>query len=578
MGPAKRRKVAIFHRKMSGFEVFSDCGSMKCGAIRGITGVKISFDTYVISYRKECNCGKTIQLQEKKMFSTVRSAAVIGIEACPVQVEADICDGLPQFCMVGDLAPEVREAADRVRTALRNTRIAFPPRRVTVNLAPAHIRKEGTRFDLPVAAALLAALRIIPEECLQGILMVGELGLDGSIRPVSGVLQTVMLAKDLGCRACLVPGENAREGAVIGGIQVIGMCSLQELLECLLSPDTWERRAEPFENWEERREAYQEDFREVNGQLGVRRAAEIAAAGMHNFLMVGSPGAGKTMIARRMPSILPRLTMEESLEISMVYSACGLLTDGEGLMKTRPFRSPHHTISPNALAGGGRRIRPGEISLATRGILFLDELPEFSRGALEVLRQPMEEGKVVISRTSGTCVFPARFQLIAAMNPCRCGYYPDRERCQCLPGEISQYLHRISRPLLDRIDICAETARIDYKELTGQWENESSAAIRSRVEAAQRIQKERYGQKNCRWNFNSQLPSSALPEFCALGDEEQKTMEEAFEKLHLSARAYHRIIKVARTIADLEGEERIRTTHLLEAVGYRAMDQKFWGG
>lgn len=512
------------------------------------------------------------------MFSTVRSAAVIGIEACPVQVEADICDGLPQFCMVGDLAPEVREAADRVRTALRNTQIAFPPKRVTVNLAPAHIRKEGTRFDLPVAAALLTALRIIPETCLKGVLLVGELGLDGSVRPVSGVLQTVMLARELGLRACLVPGENAREGAVVGGIHVVGIGTLQELLECLLSADTWERRAEPFLAWEEQREAYQEDFKEVNGQLAVRRAAEIAAAGMHNFLMVGSPGAGKTMIARRMPSILPGLSLEESLEISMVYSACGLLTDGEGLVKTRPFRAPHHTISPNALAGGGRRIRPGEISLATRGILFLDELPEFSRSALEVLRQPLEEGKVMISRTSGTCVFPAHFQLVAAMNPCPCGYYPDRERCQCLPGEIGRYLHRISRPLLDRIDICVETARIDYKELTGRGENESSAGIRSRVEAAQKIQRERYAQKNCRWNFNSQLPSAALSGFCSLGSEERKTMETAFEKLHLSARAYHRIIKVARTIADLEGEARIRNVHLLEAIGYRAMDQKFWGG
>ena len=511
------------------------------------------------------------------MFSTIRSAAVIGIEACPVRVEADICDGLPQFNMVGDLAPEVREAADRVRTALRNTQILFPPKKVTVNLAPAHFRKEGTRFDLPVAAALLAALRIIPENFLQEVLMIGELGLDGSVRPVSGALQTVLLAKELGLKTCLVPRENAKEGAVTGGIQVIGIGSLKELMECLLFPDTWERRAESVKTWKGQTVNYPEDFREINGQKGVRRAAEVAAAGMHNFLMVGSPGAGKTMIAKRMPSILPDLTLEESLEVSMVYSACGLMTNKEGLMENRPFRAPHHTISPNGLAGGGRRIRPGEISLATRGILFLDELPEFSRGALEVLRQPLEERRVVISRTSGTCIFPAHFQLIAAMNPCRCGYYPDRERCRCLPGEISQYLHRISRPLLDRIDICAETARIDYKDLTGQKENECSASIRSRVEAARKMQEARYSRPGCRFHFNAQLPSAALGEFCSLGSEEQKIMEAAFETYHLSARAYHRILKVARTIADLEGELKIRTGHLLEAVSYRVLDQKFWG-
>lgn len=509
------------------------------------------------------------------MFSTILSAAVIGIEAHPVQVEADICDGLPQFCMVGDLAPEVREAADRVRTALRNTKILFPPKKVTINLSPAHIRKEGTRFDLPIAVSLLLALGIIPREYAEGVLIVGELGLNGKLRPVSGVLQTVMLARDLGCRFCVIPAENAGEGAAVSGIPVVGVDSLERLLGCLAVPEGWREQAVGREESTGAKAGYGEDFKEINGQEAVRRAAEIAAAGMHNFLMIGSPGSGKTMIARRMPTILPGLTLEESLEVSRVYSACGLLSGREGLMKTRPFRSPHHTVSANALAGGGRQVRPGEISLATRGVLFLDELPEFSRNALEALRQPMEEGRVVISRTGGTYVFPAHFQLVAALNPCKCGYYPDRERCRCLPGEISQYLHRISRPLLDRIDICVETSRVEYRELAGNEGNESSAAIRARVEEAHRRQRERYGNRG--WNFNSGIPSSAIKKFCPLGSREMEIMETAFERLGLSARAYHRIIKVARTIADLEGEQRIREHHLLEAIGYRSLDLKFWG-
>ena len=508
------------------------------------------------------------------MFSTILSATVLGIDAYPVRVEADICDGLPQFSMVGDLAPEVREAADRIRTALRNTGIRFPPKRVTVNLSPAHIRKEGTRFDLPVAAALLAALGVLPAAHTENVLILGEVGLNGQVRPVSGVLQTVMMAREAGCRACLVPEENVPEAKAIPGIPILGVRTVQHLIELLRSmrgPLCREPETEHFSPCEPE---YKEDFRELNGQEGVRRAAEISAAGMHNFLMIGSPGAGKTMIARRIPTILPHLTLEESLEVSRVYSACGLLKGGDGLVRTRPFRAPHHTISANALAGGGRRILPGEISLATHGVLFLDELPEFSRNVLEVLRQPMEEGQVVISRTSGTYVFPAHFVLVAAMNPCRCGFYPDRTRCSCLPGEISRYLHRVSWPLLDRIDICVETPRVDYADLASDGHNESSAQIRSRVEAAQAIQRMRYMGQH--WSLNSDLPSAAIREFCPLGSSEERIMEAAFERMDLSARGCHRIIRVARTIADLEGEERIRDRHLLEAIGYRSLDQKYW--
>ncbi len=509
------------------------------------------------------------------MFSSILSAAVVGIEAYPIQVEADICDGLPQFCMVGDLSSEVKEAADRVRTALRNIHIPFPAKKITVNLSPAHIRKEGTGFDLPVAAALLSALGIIPEDDTREVLIIGEVGLNGKVRPVSGVLQSVMMAKDLGCKVCLVPKENAGEGAAVCGIAVVGVKTLQELLECLLSPKICLKRAEPPEEWAVQEGGFREDFREINGQEGVRRAAEIAAAGMHNFLMIGSPGSGKSMIARRIPTILPALTLQESLEISKVYSACGLLSKEKGLIKTRPFRAPHHTVSAIALAGGGRKVKPGEISLATRGVLFLDELPEFSRNALEILRQPMEEGRVLISRANGTYVFPAHFQMIAAMNPCKCGYYPDRERCHCLPGEIRRYLHRISGPLLDRIDICVETSRIEYEELTGIRENESSWDIKNRVEAAHKIQRKRY--QDCGWQFNSQLPVSAIRRFCSLREKEEALMATAFEKLELSARAYHRILKVARTIADLAGVDTIQAEHLLEAIGYRSLDQRFWG-
>ena len=341
----------------------------------------------------------------------------------------------------------------------------------------------------------------------------------------------------------------------------------------MINPDNGKGKSERASAWEGGRKTYTVDFREINGQEGAKRAAQIAAAGMHNLLMIGSPGAGKTMVARRMPTILPGLTMQESLEITRVYSACGLLEE-EGLVKNRPFRAPHHTISANALAGGGRYIQPGEVSLATRGILFLDELPEFSRRALETLRQPMEEGVIQISRTDGKYVFPAHFQLVAAMNPCKCGYYPDRSRCRCLPGEIHRYLGRVSRPMLDRMDLCTEVSRVDYQNLVWKKENEDSRSIRMKVEGAWKMQQARY--QNCPWQFNSQLSPAAIAEFCPLGSGESRVMETAFEKLELSVRAYHRVIKTARTIADLEGEERIREEHLLEALGFRSADQKFW--
>ena len=436
---------------------------------------------------------------------------------------------------------------------------------MTVNLSPANLRKEGTRFDLPVAAALLTALGVLPQECSEDSMIVGEVGLNGAVRPVPGILQTVLLASERGVRRCLIPADNIGEGQAVAGMEVWGIHSVEELIDCLL------KNKAPAVNLSKSRipitqnKQFSEDFREINGQEAVRRAAEIAAAGMHNFLMVGSPGAGKTMIARRIPTILPSLSLEESLEVSRVYSACGLMTGEQGLVGVRPFRAPHHTVSVSALAGGGRHILPGELSLATRGVLFLDELPEFHRNVLETLRQPMEDGVITISRADGKYTFPAHFQLVAAMNPCKCGFYPDRTRCNCLPGDISRYLKRISGPLLDRIDICTEISPVEY---------ESSEAIRSRVLAAHRRQQERYQKVGIQ--FNSQLTTRVIQNLCPLGTEETGIMEQAFESLRLSARGYYRIIRVARTIADLEGSKEIRTPHLLEAVGYRTMDHNIW--
>lgn len=509
------------------------------------------------------------------MFSKVYSAGVQGIEGYCVQVEADISDGMPQFLMVGYLASEVKEAADRVRTALRNTGISLPVKRITVNLAPACVRKAGSRFDLPVAAALLGAIGMIPLENLNEVMIAGELSLNGQVLGIPGVLSLVEAARERGIRRCIVPECNAREGAVLQGIEVFGVASLQDLLELLLHPEKAEPVHVDTKGLLERAEGgYGVDFAEINGQALVRRAAEVAAAGMHNFLMIGPPGSGKTMIAKRIPGILPPLSLPESLEITKIYSIAGLLPEGEPLLARRPFRSPHHTATPEALAGGGRIPAPGEISLSSGGVLFLDELAEFHRISLEVLRQPLEEHRICISRVLGTFVFPAEFMLVAAMNPCACGYYPDRSRCRCARNEINRYLDRISQPLLDRIDICTEAPRLSYEELTEVHENESSAVIRERVRAAHRIQLDRYrGLPIC---FNSRLDSKDMEKFCPLGKEEQELLKHAFVKLNLSARAYHKIIKVARTIADLEQEERILSRHILEAVCYRSPDKKFW--
>lgn len=501
------------------------------------------------------------------MFASVISGAVCGIESRLISVEADISNGLPGFSMVGYLSSEVKEAQERVRAALHNSGIHLEPRKITVNLSPADIRKAGSGFDLPVAAAVLAAYGYIPREKTEGIFFAGELSLNGELRGIRGILGMIGEAKEAGCHSCIIPRANAREGAVIQGIRVYGAETLREVVEHLLEA----RQLEPCvinieEIFQNEGKHYKEDFADIRGQEIVRRAAEICAAGRHNLLISGPPGSGKSMIARRIPSILPPMTPDESLEVSRIHSVAGILPE-EGVLCERPFRMPHHTVSSAGLAGGGTVPRPGEISLAHRGVLYLDELPEFQKETLEILRQPLEDREVIITRNMGSFVFPADFILVASRNPCKCGYYPDRTRCRCSEQEVRKYLYRVSRPLLDRIDLHVSAKPVTYEDLQKESFGESSAEIRSRVLCAHKIQTERYA--GCGFRFNGELPAEAVAKYCRVDEEGGKLMQSVFTRKRLTARTYHRILKVARTIADLEGEEHILTRHLSEAVCYR---------
>lgn len=506
------------------------------------------------------------------MYSIITTSIVCGIDSIPIQVEADISTGMPVFEMVGFLSAEVKEAKERVRTALKNSGYLLPAKRITINLSPANIRKSGTGFDLAIAVAILVALGVVPKERLQNTLVVGELGLDGRIHPINGVLPMIAGAKENGIRQCILPEQNRSEAQMVAGVRVLGMSNLKEVI-AFLNQGVYEKKAS-INIEETRSRKKQPDFSEINGQKMVKRACETAVSGMHNLLMIGPPGAGKTMIASRIPSILPPMEEEEKMELSKIYSVCGMFREKEGLLETRPFRNPHHTITAQGLAGGGSHPKPGEISLAHKGVLFLDELPEFQKAVLETLRQPMEEKKVNLVRLYGNYIYPADFMLVAAMNPCSCGYYPDRQKCRCSQPALERYLNRISQPLLDRIDICVEAAQVTYDELTDTAANETSAQIRARVEETLERQKVRFRQEN--FYYNSQIPASKIRAYCQIEPGNEEYLKRKYADLNLTARSYHKILKVARTLADMAGSETIGKSHLEEAFCYRSLERKFW--